>query len=193
MKLHRLLGVIVEPQERCNFLHEGCSLFWDNLVDSESGQPVFRHVLHFRSFSRLSRTRNAVILRIRGKGRGFSSGTWIDPFASGNFSRSLAKAFTAEGVGIEADVMLEGGEGYQNSAIGRRRHPPLQALHSTGRRCANTGAQLAQFLPRTLGSGIDVLRNALGRGFLGSHAPDFIGFGFAATHSSGLQSMPPDQ
>jgi len=56
-------------------------------------------VLHFPSFSLLSRTRNAVILRIRGKGSGFSSGNWIDPLAVANFESSFAKAFTAEGVG----------------------------------------------------------------------------------------------
>ena len=56
---------------------------------------VFRHVLHFLSSSILSRTRNAVILRIRDRGNGFSSGNWIDPLAVANFERSFAKAFTA--------------------------------------------------------------------------------------------------
>jgi hypothetical protein len=53
----------------------------------------------FPSSSILSRTRNAVILRIRGSGSGFSSGNWIDPFAVINFESSFAKALTADGVG----------------------------------------------------------------------------------------------
>ncbi len=60
---------------------------------------AFRHVFHFLSSSILSRTRNAVILRIRGRGSGFSSGNWIDPLAVANFERSFAKALTADGVG----------------------------------------------------------------------------------------------
>ena len=60
---------------------------------------IHRAVLHFPSFSILSRTRNAAILRIRGKGSGFSKGNWIDPLAVANFESSFAKAFTAEGVG----------------------------------------------------------------------------------------------
>jgi hypothetical protein len=61
--------------------------------------PAFRHVLHFPSLSTLSRTRNAVILRISGKGSGFSSGNWIDPFAVAYLVNSFANAFTADGVG----------------------------------------------------------------------------------------------
>ena len=60
---------------------------------------AFRHVLHFLSSSIFSRTRNAVILLINGRGSGFSNGNWIDPRAVLNFERSFAKAFTAEGVG----------------------------------------------------------------------------------------------
>src|SRR5512132_1533392 len=60
---------------------------------------VFRHGFHFPSASILSRTRNAVILRIRGRGSGFSSGNWIDALAVANFERSFAKALTADGVG----------------------------------------------------------------------------------------------
>lgn len=71
---------------------------------SRHAQDVFSaidllHVLHFPSFSRLSWTRNAVIFRINGKGRGFSKGNWIDPRAVTNLESSLEKAFTAEGVG----------------------------------------------------------------------------------------------
>lgn len=57
------------------------------------------HVLHFPSFSRLSWTRNAVIFRISGKGRGFSKGNWIDPRAVTNLESSFVKALIAEGVG----------------------------------------------------------------------------------------------
>ena len=60
---------------------------------------AYRPVLHFPSFSILSRTRKAVILRISAKGNGFSSGNWIEPLAVANFERSFAKAFTADGVG----------------------------------------------------------------------------------------------
>src|ERR1700690_4077718 len=60
---------------------------------------IFRQVLHFLSPSMLSRTRNAVILRIRGRGSGFSSGNWIEPLAVANFERSFANAFTADDVG----------------------------------------------------------------------------------------------
>jgi hypothetical protein len=60
---------------------------------------VYRDVIHFLSFSILSRTRNVVILRISGRGSGFSSGNWIEPLAVANFERSFAKAFTADGVG----------------------------------------------------------------------------------------------
>ena len=58
-----------------------------------------RHVFHFPSFSRLSRTRKPVILRIRGNGSGFSSGNWIDPAAVARCDRSSANAFTADAVG----------------------------------------------------------------------------------------------
>jgi len=57
------------------------------------------YVFHFLSFSVLSRTRNAVILRIRGRGNGFSIGNWIDPLAVAYFERSFAKALTADDVG----------------------------------------------------------------------------------------------
>jgi hypothetical protein len=61
--------------------------------------PAFCQVFHFLSCSMLSRTRNAVILRIRGRGSDFSSGSWIDPFAVVNFESSFVKALTADGVG----------------------------------------------------------------------------------------------
>ena len=60
---------------------------------------VLSQGFHFPSSSTLSRTRNAVILRIKGRGSGFSSGNWIDPLAVTYFERSFAKAFTADGVG----------------------------------------------------------------------------------------------
>ena len=73
------------------------------LVDGFSQEialrSVFSHVLHFPSFSMLSCTRNSVILRISGSGKGFSSGNWIDPLAVLNFASSSANAFTADGVG----------------------------------------------------------------------------------------------
>jgi hypothetical protein len=61
--------------------------------------PAFCQVFHFLSCSMLSRTRNAVILRIKGRGSDFSSGSWIDPFAVVNFASSFVKALTADGVG----------------------------------------------------------------------------------------------
>src|SRR5215210_6800069 len=54
---------------------------------------------HFASSSRLSLTRNFVILLIKDKGRGLSNGNRTDPLAVENFERFLAKAFTADGVG----------------------------------------------------------------------------------------------
>jgi hypothetical protein len=65
---------------------------------ADSG-PAFCQVFHFLSCSMLSRTRNAVILRIRGRGSDSSSGSWIDPFAVVNFESSFVKALTADGVG----------------------------------------------------------------------------------------------
>ena len=59
----------------------------------------FAQDFHFLSTSRLSRTRNIVILRIKDKGSGFSNGNWIDPLAVLNFERLFSKAFTADGVG----------------------------------------------------------------------------------------------
>lgn len=56
-------------------------------------------VLHLASNSLLSRTRNAVILRMRGSGKGLSSGNWMAPRLVLNPARSLAKAFIGEGVG----------------------------------------------------------------------------------------------
>src|SRR5258705_13591816 len=52
------------------------------------------HGFHFAYPSRLSRTRNMVILRIKDKGSGFSRGNWMDPLAVLNFERVFSKAFT---------------------------------------------------------------------------------------------------
>ena len=50
-------------------------------------------------FSRFSFTRNSTILRMSGKGNGWSIGNWIDPFAILYFESSLLNASTGDGVG----------------------------------------------------------------------------------------------
>ena len=110
-----------------------------------------------------------MILRISGRGSGFSSGNWIDPSSSGKFRKVLREGSHCWRRGIEANVMFVRGEGDQYPPIGKRGHPPLQAFLGPGCSGTNTRTHFTQFLLSLFGGDMDVLGDAFRSRFFGTH------------------------
>src|SRR6266436_4185667 len=91
------------------------------------------------------------------------------PFRRGKFRQILYEGAHCRRRGIEADVVLERGEGDQYPAIGKCGHTPLQAFLGAGCRFANTRTHLTQFLLSRVGGGSDVLGDGFRTRLFWSH------------------------